>query len=150
MSWELRLYTDLNSLTILTVLIPRHHTHRHRWKTGIDTNLHTYRWIWESFSEKAVKKYFKHLNHKIWKNVLCKNETEVATDLFFSIVVYIWVKWQNVVQDVVLSVGCWFNGGGSECKLTVNCKKEFKQTKWLKKSGIRHHREICLFTSYDI
>lgn len=69
-----------------------------------------------------------------------------SADLFFCIVICIRVKQmivkkKNVGRGLVLSVGCWLDGGGSECELKIG----FTQTKWLENSGTRHQREIYHF-----
>jgi len=44
-----------------------------------------------------------------------------VTDLFFHIVTYIQlkqiIKKKNNVENLVLSIGCWLDGGRSKCKL---------------------------------
>ncbi len=56
-------------------------------------------------------------------------------------------------MNLALCIGCWLDGGRSECKLAVNCKKHagFKWTKCLKKvwqtspeRNLTFHIKICM------
>ncbi len=52
--------------------------------------------------------------------------------------------------DLVQLIGCWLDGGRSECEFVVNCEKGvgFMQTKWLEKSSIGQQRSLS-FSSED-
>ncbi len=62
---------------------------------------------------------------------------KVETDLYFHIVMYIIIIIEKIIEKekhvgwgLIKSIGCWLDGGRSECELTVDCKKgaEFKWT----------------------
>lgn len=60
----------------------------------------------------------------------------VVTDVFFCIVMYSRVKWiiekeKNLGRDLILFIGCWLDGGKSECDLAEDCKKGFYKDKMI-------------------